>query len=516
MKFTSSWMAVHGLLLAGLIVATGCAQPKKPGEPAANSTEPAVVVEEEAVVVEETAPDEDMPAEAKPADTTEAPPTPEVPAPAEPETPAEPEKPAEPEPAPEEAAKSEPMPEEKPAAEVASATPAGEDGKPAVAASGKVILGSDELFTGIPGDGEKVTVEEIKAWLDDPKNHEPLDFELPFGMAKGATEIKGVDKNPLTRAKIELGRQLYFDPRLSADFSVSCADCHHPQEGFAKHTQFGVGIKGQTGGRNSPVSYNRILSDKQFWDGRAGSLEEQAVGPIANPIEMGNTHEACVLCLQGVEGYKLQFDKIFGRMDIEAVGEALASFERAIVTGPAPFDYAEAMKPFEQLDPEDIEADEELKASYEKVKAGVDANPLSDGAKRGMEIYFSEKGSCSACHVGANLTDEKYHNIGVGMDKPEPDVGRFEVTKDEKDKGAFKTPTIRNVASSAPYMHDGSQQSLEEVVEFYAKGGHPNPTLSDKIKKLDLTEQDKKDLVEFMKQGTTGTFPKINPSRLPE
>jgi len=510
MKFTSSWMAVHGLLLAGLIVATGCAQPKKPSEPAANSTEPAAVVEEEAVVVEETVPAA-APAE-KPAETTEAPPIPEEPAPA----PAEPEKPAEPAPAPEETAKTEPMPEEKPAAEVASATPAGADGKPAVAESGKVLLGSDELFAGIPGDGEKVTTEQIKAWLDDPKNHEVLDVELPFGMAKGASEIKGLDKNPLTRAKIELGRQLYFDPRLSADLTVSCADCHHPQEGFAKQTQFGVGIKGQTGGRNSPVSYNRILSDKQFWDGRAGSLEEQAVGPIANPIEMGNTHEACVLCLQGVEGYKLQFDKIFGRMDIDAVGEALASFERAIVTGPAPFDYAEAMKPFEQLEAEDIEADPELKASYEKVKAGVEANPLSDGAKRGMEIYFSEKGGCSACHVGANLTDEKYHNLGVGMDKPEPDVGRFEVTKDEKDKGAFKTPTIRNVSASGPYMHDGSQVSLEEVVEWYAKGGHPNPNLSEKIKKLDLTEQDKKDLVEFMKQGTTGAFPKINPSRLPE
>jgi cytochrome c peroxidase len=509
-------MALHGLFLATLIVAAGCAQPKKPGEPSANSTEPAVV-EEEVIVVEEAAPAEEKAAE-EPAETPEAPPTPEEPAPA----PGEPEKSAEP--APEAAAKSEPMPEEKsekpaeekPATEVAVATPAKAESQPAASESGKVVLGSDDLFAGIPGDGEKVTIEEIKTWLDDPKNHEPLDFELPFGMAKGATEIKGVDKNPLTRAKIELGRQLYFDPRLSADYTVSCADCHHPQEGFAKHTQFGVGIKGQTGGRNSPVSYNRILSDKQFWDGRAPSLEDQAIGPIANPIEMGNTHEACVTCLKGVEGYKLQFDKIFGRMDIAAVGEALASFERAIVTGPAPFDYAEAMKPFEQLEPEDIEADPELKASYEKLKAGMEANPLSEGAQRGMAIYFSEKGSCSACHVGANLTDEKYHNIGVGMDKPEPDLGRFVVTNDEKDKGAFKTPTIRNVAASAPYMHDGSQESLEEVVDFYVKGGHPNPNLSDKIKKLDLTDQDKRDLVEFLKQGVMGTFPKVNPSRLPE
>src|SRR5690606_35851721 len=123
---------------------------------------------------------------------------------------------------------------------------------------------------GIPGEGQKATIEEIKAWLDDPKNHEPLDFVLPMGLDKGASQIKGVDENPLTRAKIELGRQLYFDPRLSADFTVSCAFCHDPDEGFARHTQFGVGIQGQTGGRNSPVSYNRILSDLQFWDGRAG------------------------------------------------------------------------------------------------------------------------------------------------------------------------------------------------------------------------------------------------------
>ena len=134
---------------------------------------------------------------------------------------------------------------------------------------------------------------------------------------------------------------------------------------------------------------------------------------------------------------------------------------------------------------------------------------MSDSAKRGRELFFADKAGCTACHVGANLTDEKYHNLGVGMDKEKPDIGREEVTKDDKDRGAFKTPTIRNVALSAPYMHDGSQKTLEEVVEWYAKGGHPNPNLSEKIKKLDLTDQDKKDLVEFMKQGCTGDFPKV-------
>jgi cytochrome c peroxidase len=411
--------------------------------------------------------------------------------------------------------------EARPAAAAASgeadslATPA-TDSAPSEAApaSSKVMLGSDELFAGIPGEGE-LTDEQIKAWLDDPKNHETLEIELPLGLSAGAAQVKGVDKNPLTRAKIELGRQLYFDPRMSADESVACASCHDPDEGFAKHTQFGVGIKGQQGGRNSPVSYNRILSDLQFWDGRAGSLEEQAVGPIANPIEMGSTHDACVECLKGVPGYQAQFEKIFGKLDIEAVGQALASFERAVVSGPAPFDYNEQLRPFAALDPADIEDDPELKAKYEAAKAGAEAHPMSEAAKRGRELYFTDKANCSACHVGANLTDEKYHNIGVGMDREKPDIGREEVTKDPKDHGSFKTPTIRNVALSAPYMHDGSQKTLAEVVEWYAKGGHPNPNLSDKIKKLELSDQDKADLVAFM-EACTGDFPKINRGRLPK
>jgi cytochrome c peroxidase len=380
--------------------------------------------------------------------------------------------------------------------------------------SKKVMLGSDELFVGVPGEGD-LTDEQIQVWLDDPKNHEVLDVELPLGLSAGALQIKGLEANPLTRAKIELGRQLYFDPRLSADATISCASCHDPGEGFAKHTQFGVGINGQQGGRNSPVSYNRILSDLQFWDGRAGSLEEQAVGPIANPIEMGNTHEACVKTLEGIPGYKMQFDKVFGKLDIDTVGEALASFERAVVTGPSPFDYNEQLRPFDSLDPQDIEDDPELKAKYEAARTAAEAHPMSDSAKRGRELYFTEKANCTACHVGANLADEKYHNIGVGMDQEQPDIGREEVTKDPKDHGSFKTPTVRNVALSAPYMHDGSQKTLAEVVEWYAKGGHANPNLSDKIKKLDLTDQDKADLVAFM-EACTGDFPQVNRARLPQ
>lgn len=415
------------------------------------------------------------------------------------------------------AAPAEPTPD-KPA-EPATAAPASDAPTTETAAKsapgGKIVLGSPELTAGIPGEGP-LKLAELEAWLNDPKNHEIIEFELPLGLATGASQIQGIDKNPLTRAKIELGRQLYFDSRLSADTKISCASCHNPDEGFAHHAQFGIGIRGQSGNRNSPVSYNRILSGAQFWDGRAKSLEDQAVGPIANAIEMGNTHEACVECLKGVPGYKLQFEKIFGRLDIDAVGEALASFERTLVSGPTPFDYYEQLKPLQALDPDDLKDDAELAAKYEKALADAKAHPMTESAIRGRDLYFSDKASCSACHVGANLADEKYHNIGIGMDKEKPDIGREEVTKDPKDHGAFKTPTVRNVVHSAPYMHDGSVGTLEEVVEWYAKGGHPNPALSEKIKKLELSDQDKKDLVEFMKQGLTGEFTKVARGRLPE
>lgn len=383
-------------------------------------------------------------------------------------------------------------------------------------ASHVVVLGTSELTSGIPGEGP-LTVDEVQLWLDQPENHEPLEVVLPLGLNSGKIPEGVLENNPLTRAKIELGRQLYFDPHLSADYSISCASCHHPESGYARPTRFGVGINAQEGGRNSPVSYNRILSTSQFWDGRAASLEDQAIGPIANPIEMGNTHEACVDCLKGIEIYRLQFDRIFGAegLTIENVGKALASFERVIVTNPTPFDFYEQLKPYAQFTAEDFEDDPELKQEYETKKADADAHPMSEAAIRGRDLFFSERVNCAACHVGANLADEKYHNLGIGMDAETPDLGRYEVTKEEKDKGAFKTPTIRNVALTAPYMHDGSLNTLLEVVEHYNKGGIPNPYLSDKIKKLNLTDQEKADLVAFM-EAVAGDFPQVETGRLHE
>ena len=174
----------------------------------------------------------------------------------------------------------------------------------------QVLLGDPALTAGVPGSGP-ISVPQIEAWLDDEHNFTELTPVLPLGLSQGSSQITGLDENPLTRAKIELGRQLYFDPRLSVDSTVSCASCHDPSMGYTAQTKTGVGIKGQAGGRNSPVAFNRILSDKQFWDGRAGSLEEQAIGPIENPIEMGFTHEGVVKRLASMPVYAKQFETDF-------------------------------------------------------------------------------------------------------------------------------------------------------------------------------------------------------------
>jgi cytochrome c peroxidase len=385
-----------------------------------------------------------------------------------------------------------------------------------------VRLGDPSLTGGISGAGP-LAVSEIKKFLENPSNHVVLTVELPEGLSAGQQSLYIPEDNPLTRAKIELGRQLYFDRRLSNDATVSCADCHHPSFGYGANTQFGVGVKGQTGNRNSPTSFNRILSKAQFWDGRAGSLEEQAVGPIANPIEMGNTHEAVVKFVTANEGYRVQFEKVFGGSpNIDHVGKAIAAFERTLVTGTSPYDYYEPLRKYEEAFAEELEDldsfksdDPENFAKYSALKKQSDAHPMSESAKRGRVLFFSAKSNCSACHVGANFTDELYHNLGVGMDAKEPDLGRYTQTKLDKDRGAFKTPTLRNIELNAPYMHDGSQKTLEEVVEWYAKGGHPNPGLSDKIIKLDLSAQDKTDLVEFMK-ALTGPLPRVEAGRLPQ
>lgn len=292
-------------------------------------------------------------------------------------------------------------------------------------------------------------------------------FKLPLGMK--APDVP--EDNPLTKEKVELGKLLYFDKRLSRDSTVSCATCHDPRMGWTDRAPVSTGIKGQKGGRSAPTVLNSAYAEVQFWDGRAPSLEEQAKGPIQNPIEMGFTHKEAVARIAAVKGYAPLFKAAFGdaAVDIDRIAKAIASFERTVVTGDAPYDRAEA----------------------------GDKDALSPAAQRGMALYFG-KANCSVCHSGPSFTDSQFHNLGVGMAAAQPDLGRHDQTKLDADKGAFKTPTLRNLRDTAPYMHDGSQRTLAEVVDFYDKGGEKNPWLSKDMRPLKLTPEEKKDLLSFL------------------
>jgi len=278
--------------------------------------------------------------------------------------------------------------------------------------------------------------------------------------------------NPYTPEKAELGRLLYFDVRISADNTVSCASCHSPEHGYADGAAVSTGIHGQKGGRSAPTVLNRAYSLAQFWDGRASTLEEQAKGAIQNPIEMGTTHSDVVAKISAIAGYRPLFQKAFGspEITIDKMAQAIATFERTLLSGNSP---------------------------YDRYKAG-DKKALTPAQVRGMDIFFNTA-KCDQCHEGINFTTNAYANIGVGADKDEPDQGRYAVTHQPADWGAFKTPTLRDIARTAPYMHDGSLKTLEDVVEFYNQGGMPNRNLDGKIRPLKLTDGQKQDLVEFLK-----------------
>ena len=318
-------------------------------------------------------------------------------------------------------------------------------------------------------------------------NLTPFPLQIPLGLDKDYAKLIPAD-NPLTTARVNLGKMLYFDPRLSVDGTVSCATCHNPNFGFSNGVPFSPGFKGQLGARNSPTTLNRLYSTLQFWDGRAKSLEDQALGPVQNPVEMANTLPAMISTLQRIQSYKPLFQEAFGTEEITAdsVAKAIASFERTLLSGNSAFD---------------------------RFQAG-DGNAISESAKRGFAVFMS-KGNCAQCHTLPNFADEQFHNLGVGMDKPNPDLGRYKVTKNEADKGAFKTPTLREIAPTAPYFHDGSAQTLDQVVEVYDRGGTRNPNLDAKIKPLKLTKQEQKDLVEFM-QTLTGEPLKVEAPPLPQ
>lgn len=286
-------------------------------------------------------------------------------------------------------------------------------------------------------------------------------------------EMKSPADNPWSKDKEELGKILYFDPRLSGSNWISCATCHNPGLGWSDGLARAIGNGQKELGRHTPTIINSGYFELQFWDGRAKTLEEQALGPIQAAGEMNQPLGELIKELQAIPGYVRLFKKVFGDSGITAgnIGKAIATFERSVVSKNSPYD------------------------AYWK----GDKSALSPAAIQGMNLFFG-KAKCSICHNGPAFTDSKFHNLGVKQQGPlKEDLGRYNVTKEDFDKGAFKTPGLRHVAKSAPYMHDGSEPTLEAVVEFYNRGGGDSKNKSPFMAPLELTAQDKKALVEFLK-----------------
>ena len=317
----------------------------------------------------------------------------------------------------------------------------------------------------------------------------PITIHPPLGLPLVPIPVD----NPPTLQTIALGRRLFYDPQLSKDNTLSCATCHNPKFDFTDGRRVAEGVGGASGVRNAPTIINTAYLPFQFWDGRANDLEQQASSPIADPLEMNQTHKVSVSKLEKEPVYKKMFTDAFGSGDITIgrVEKALASFERTVLSGNSAFD---------------------------RFQYGADNKALSPSQARGLALFIDpNKGNCAACHTidpkYALFTDGKFHNIGVGVDDQGnlKDIGRYHETTVESDRGAFKTPTLRNIANTAPYMHDGSLQTLKQVVDFYAGGGNSNPYLDKKIKTIKLSGQDRADLVEFLKSLTGDLPPDVGP-----
>ncbi|MGZ8918529.1 MAG: cytochrome-c peroxidase [Methylobacter sp.] len=316
--------------------------------------------------------------------------------------------------------------------------------------------------------------------------------------------------NPQTAEKIALGHVLFNDKRLSADNSISCASCHQPDKAFTDGLPVSTGINGQTGTRNAPTVVNSAYYQILFLDGRRNNLEEQALDPLTNPVEHGlENHQKIITIIQQDIHYLQQFKKVFKNqanpVTMDNISKAIASFERSLIAGNLPFD---------------------------RYYFGGDQSALSPSAARGSRI-FRRKGNCANCHEisfnNALLSNNRFYNIGIGFKKLEPvldafiaavtsgenpdsvpltdsqrsELGRFNITKVPADIGRFKNPTLRNVALTAPYMHDGSIKTLAEVIDYYDKGGDKTPFLDPSIFALYLTSQEKADLLAFLQSLTS-------------
>ncbi|MCD2453032.1 cytochrome-c peroxidase [Methylicorpusculum oleiharenae] len=356
------------------------------------------------------------------------------------------------------------------------------------------------------------------ACSDQPESPSVLKLSPSGNPLLGLPPLAIPENNPQTPEKSALGKQLFQDKRFSADDSVNCARCHVPANAFIDSLPVAAGIKDQFGTRNSPSVINAAFYTHQFWDGRRDSLEEQAKDPFVNVIEHGlSDHRKIVDIVRTDPDYIKQFRQVFGlepaQISIDQVVMAIAGFERTLIAGDSPFD---------------------------QYRFGGDSHALNDAAIRGLAV-FQGKGRCTSCHkiaeTSALFTDNQFHNLGIGfgkiagkltglikatrqtegkIDAPVltnaelSELGRYAVTGNKADLGHFKTPTLRNIVLTAPYMHDGSLANLAEVIEFHNQGGFANPFLDTEMRPLGLTQQEKSDLAAFMEALTSSQFADAN------
>ena len=320
-------------------------------------------------------------------------------------------------------------------------------------------------------------------------------------------------ENPTTPEKVALGKKLFFDRRLSGDGTMSCATCHDPESGFADGLPISLSYPTTRNWRNAPGLVNVAYRKTLFHDGRATSLEEQALFPMMSPFEMNRNLDYLEEVLKTVPAYVEAFRSVFGgEITRQRVAMAIAAFERTLLSRDTPLDRHLRGEP----------------------------GALSARQRAGLELFLGKAG-CATCHVGPNLTDERFHNLGVPEDpkeKEDPrvlatarfvgkvsgfpdyrtlreDPGRFLVTKDPADWKAFATPSLREVAATAPYMHNGALPTLEEVIGFYDRGGGGDPKKSPLLRPLGLSKEEKESLREFLATGLSGSMPKVRPPAIP-
>ena len=324
---------------------------------------------------------------------------------------------------------------------------------------GRLLLGtlvSASLFAGAQGESQRV--------------------DIPLGLDR---YMRVPDENPLTPETVALGKRLFFDPLLSRDRSVACVFCHDPGRAYTDGRAVAIGVFGRHGTRSAPTLVDRAYGASFFWDGRMPTLEQQVLQPIQDAKEMGLTLEEALARLKDHRDYPGLFQAAFGsEVSVDGLSCALAGYLRTILSGDAPVD------------------------RY----VNGDRKALSAQAVQGLKI-FRGKGHCTACHVGPTFTDERFHNTGVGWrDGRLSDAGRFEVSRRVEELGAFKTPTLREIRWTAPYMHDGSLATLADVVEFFDRGGNPNPYLDRELRPLHLSDDEKRALAAFMLEALSGNL----------